>query len=195
MTRFRMFWKLYRESFRIGRLLTKEEARELLLAPELNAARNLFYATIGQLVVIWASTEVLLDMANVIILNETKTQHSHMPEQLGRKIKLFEQSFIELEELSQFRVGAIEAIKKVKELKEVRHDIIHGLSTENLPYEALTFIRHGYRGKVIVANTKKYSLKEINGKASEILELNEKLVFLIREMDAFFKNKPKHLYG
>lgn len=79
-----------------------------------------------------------------------------------------------------YRDRATSLVERINGLKEARHDIVHGLAERKAKEGLSKIVRHDYKGKELVEQSKNYSL-------DQVISINEDIVGLAKDMVVFLK--------
>jgi len=168
-------WEMKRPtSIRSYIALKKRESDEV---QELGFDRAVAHISIG-----WAYIEIIFDYTNLFIINTFATDETQIPISLKAKIAFFKKHFRTMPELQSYQQRAFAIVDEANRLKVARHDIVHGLAIKETPAGVRRYLRHDYRGKKLIKQTKEYSWLEAGKTASDMFALGKSMVALLREI-------------
>ena len=130
----------------------------------------------------WAYVEIMFDYTNLFIINTSATRETQIPISLKAKISFFKKHFRTMPELQSYQHRAFAIVDEANRLKLARHDIVHGLALKEAPPGVRRYLRHDYRGKKLIKQTKEYSWIEAGKIASEMFTLGKSMIALLREI-------------
>jgi hypothetical protein len=141
----------------------------------------------------WAYIEIMFDYTNLYIINTFATDETQLPVSLKPKIAFYKKHFRTIPKLHNYQIRASEIVDWANRLKVARHDVVHGLAVREAPAGFRRYLRHDYRGKRLVKQTKEYSYDDVSKISLEMFALGRSMAALLREIGgtnlrSFFEN-------
>jgi hypothetical protein len=180
-------------SWKLKRPVSIDRFSEIIEAQAAEVEERTFDKIIAHIFRGWAYLEITFDYTNLFIINSFATDETRLPVSLKAKIAFYKRHFREVPNLQPYQDRALAIVEAANRLKVARHDIIHGIAIRETPTNIRRYLRHDYRGKKLIKQTKVYSLDEAKKTSSEMFALAKLNLALLREiggtnLSKFFEN-------
>src|SRR6266481_1917263 len=147
-------------SWRLKRPISIDSYVEIINAKSAELEERTFDKVIAHIFRGWAYLEITFDYTNLFIINTFATDETRLPVSLKAKMAFYKRHFRMVPSLQAYQNRAFAIVEEANRLKVARHDIIHGIALKETPPNIRHYLRHDYRGKKLIKQTKVYSLDE-----------------------------------